>query len=204
MKFNVSLDASELNELLNLTKHSPSLHQKLAKTKLESHEDVSEFNVKGMVDFLLLIETLKSEKRTGWVRKGVPNPESIADHMHRMAIIAMLFEQDRRDLDVSKCVMIAAVHDLAEAIVGDITPHDPKFSVKHDLEKVLYCLFFQQDAILLMNNLVGTRFQLIKELYFEYEEGRTSESQFVKQIDKLEMLLQAFSYKESKYGVSIL
>ena len=29
-------------------------------------------------------------KRTGWVRKGIEGPESIADHMYRMGVMAMI------------------------------------------------------------------------------------------------------------------
>ena len=36
------------------------------------------------IDFFHLIFKLKATKRTGWVRRGVKGPESIADHMYRM------------------------------------------------------------------------------------------------------------------------
>ena len=70
-----------------------------------------------------LIEQLKLQKRTGWVREGVQGPESIADHMYRMAMLSLLSEEDDQ-LDIAKCVQMAVVHDLAEAVVGDITPLD--------------------------------------------------------------------------------
>jgi putative hydrolases of HD superfamily len=37
--------------------------------------------------FLELVELLKNTKRSGWVIRDVPNPESVADHMYRMAIM---------------------------------------------------------------------------------------------------------------------
>lgn len=36
-------------------------------------------------------------KRTGWVNNGVKNPESVSDHMHRMAIISFLVGGDESD-----------------------------------------------------------------------------------------------------------
>lgn len=75
------------------------------------------------LEFFHLIEKLKTQKRTGWVREGVSSPESIADHMYRMSMLALLSEEDAK-LDITKCVMMAVVHDLAEASVGDITPFD--------------------------------------------------------------------------------
>jgi len=77
----------------------------------------------GSVDFLTLIQSLKVTKRTGWVRKGISGPESIADHMYRMSIMALI-SADNEGLDHSRCMKIALAHDMAEALVGDITPHD--------------------------------------------------------------------------------
>lgn len=81
-------------------------------------------SLRGKLDFMHTIERLKTQTRTGWGNVGVPGRiESIADHMYRMSILALLSEEDQQ-LDIGKCVQMAVVHDLAEAIVGDITPHD--------------------------------------------------------------------------------
>ena len=37
----------------------------------------------GMLGYFHTLEKLKTEKRTGWVNKGVKSPESVADHMYR-------------------------------------------------------------------------------------------------------------------------
>lgn len=42
---------------------------------------------------------------------------------YRMSIMALVASNDER-LDQSKCVQMALAHDMAEAVVGDITPHD--------------------------------------------------------------------------------
>ena len=39
--------------------------------------------------FLEAIETLKGLKRTGWCRRGVPDPESVSDHMYRMTFVCL-------------------------------------------------------------------------------------------------------------------
>ena len=57
----------------------------------------------GTMDALSFISdicgTLKRLKRTGWVMRKVPLPESDSDHMHRCAMCAMLLTQpaDPRD-----------------------------------------------------------------------------------------------------------
>lgn len=53
---------------------------------------------------------------------GVDKPESIADHMYRMAALALVLEGS--SYDSNKCVKLCIVHDMAEAIVGDIAPCD--------------------------------------------------------------------------------
>jgi UMP-CMP kinase len=40
--------------------------------------------------FLELIEGLKNTLRRGWVLRGVPDPESVSDHMYRMAIMCYM------------------------------------------------------------------------------------------------------------------
>ncbi|RUS24172.1 HD domain-containing protein, partial [Jimgerdemannia flammicorona] len=75
-----------------------------------------------IVNFLHIIENLKHIKRTGWINHNIKNPESIADHIYRMAVMAMLIND--KNINTSKCVKMAIIHDLAECIIGDITPHD--------------------------------------------------------------------------------
>ncbi|XP_045150429.1 5'-deoxynucleotidase HDDC2 isoform X3 [Echinops telfairi] len=72
--------------------------------------------------------------RTGWVYRNVEKPESVSDHMYRMAVMALVTKDDQLNKD--RCVRLALVHDMAECIVGDIAPADnvPK-EEKHRREK---------------------------------------------------------------------
>jgi len=51
----------------------------------------------GVIEFLHLCTRLKTTKRTGWVENGIRGPESIADHMHRMGVMAMLIDDPALD-----------------------------------------------------------------------------------------------------------
>ena len=54
---------------------------------------------------------------------GINNGETVACHMYRLALMAMILTpiaEEKRD--ANKCIQLALVHDLAESIVGDITP----------------------------------------------------------------------------------
>ena len=136
------------------------------------------------------VECLKTNKRTGWYHHRVPHPESIADHMYRMAMLAMLCPKTAQ-IDIGKCVMLALVHDLAEAEVGDLTPLDgvPKEEkTRREAEALAY----------LVHDLLGSSPAAlrIEELWLEYEHRTTLEARLVKDLDRFELLLQAVEYEE--------
>ncbi|CAO3582033.1 unnamed protein product [Absidia cylindrospora] len=142
-----------------------------------------------VIRFLHTIENLKRTKRTGWIDNGINKPESIADHMHRMGIMAMLV--DDPSLQRDKCIKMAIVHDLAEAVVGDITPHaGVSKQDKFTMEKNAMIGF--QD---LLND--TTMAKEIVSLWQEYEDAQTPEALFVKDLDKFEMIVQALEYEKS-------
>ncbi|KAK4685246.1 5'-deoxynucleotidase, partial [Tremellales sp. Uapishka_1] len=144
--------------------------------------------------FLHLLEQLKVQKRSGWIREGVKEPESISDHMCRMALMAMMIPvESSRPLDVSRCVMMALVHDLAEAHVGDITPVEGvPAHVKHELEQAAMDSFLSEMLGGDGNKDARERF---RSLWDEYEARETPESKLVKDLDRLELALQAVEYE---------
>ncbi|KAH7908204.1 HD domain-containing protein [Hygrophoropsis aurantiaca] len=140
--------------------------------------------------FFHVIERLKTQKRTGWVDHKVSNPESISDHMYRMAILAMCTSDTK--LDVSRCVMMSLVHDLAEAQVGDITPREGiSKPEKRRLEAEAMHNFVHE---MLHGSPVALR---IEALWKEYEEQTTDEAKFVKDLDRFEMAIQALEYEKA-------
>ncbi|KAI9046424.1 hypothetical protein LZ554_009557 [Drepanopeziza brunnea f. sp. 'monogermtubi'] len=83
------------------------------------------------------VENLKRLPRAGWVIKNIPDPESIAEHSFRLAIMSFFAPPH---LKRKKLRDMALVHDFGEIVAGDYTPHDkvPK-ETKHEQEQ----LFFQ-------------------------------------------------------------
>ncbi|KAL4182002.1 hypothetical protein AMTRI_Chr12g240300 [Amborella trichopoda] len=143
------------------------------------------------IDFLTLCHRLKTTKRAGWVRREIQDPESIADHMYRMGVMALI-ANDIPGVNRDRCIKMAIVHDIAEAIVGDITPSDgvPK------LEKSRR----EREALEHMCTLLGgeSRAKEIADLWMEYEENTSLEAKFVKDLDKVEMILQALEYENEQ------
>jgi putative hydrolase of HD superfamily len=94
-------------------------------------------------------------------------------------------------IDRSKLIKMAIVHDLAEAIVGDFTPFDPiSKKEKHQLEFNAIKSFVEE-----LNG--NSHANELMELWLEYEQGLTPTALLCKDIDKFEMILQAYEYEKS-------
>lgn len=140
-----------------------------------------------MIQFLELVGRLKHIKRTGWVLRNVQQPETVAGHMYRMAIMTFLLD-GKDNINKSRCMELALVHDLAECIVGDITPYcgvNP--DEKHRRE---------DEAMLELAKLAGPNGNYLYDLYKEYENQKTPEAQLVKELDRFDMVMQAFEYEK--------
>ena len=136
-----------------------------------------------MRDELKEILGLKNVLRAGWVRAGIESPESVAAHSWGMSMLALKLAP--KELDLARILSLCIVHDIPEVRVGDLTPHDDTSTKAED----------ELNAIKEMEpEWVG--------LFEEYEQGQTPEAKFVKQLDKLDMALQAEIY-QSKSAISL-
>ncbi|XP_056150417.1 HD domain-containing protein 2 [Lampris incognitus] len=140
-----------------------------------------------MLQFMKLIGQLKRVPRTGWVYRKVKQPESVSDHMYRMAMMALTITDPTVDKD--RCIKLALVHDMAECIVGDIAPADNiSKAEKHRREEAT----MSELTALLQEGLK----QEIYGLWKEYETQSSPEARLVKQFDLLEMVIQAHEYEQ--------
>ncbi|GIZ43929.1 hypothetical protein CKM354_000713800 [Cercospora kikuchii] len=147
--------------------------------------------------FFHLLERLKTTKREGWRRFEISHGESISDHMYRMAIITMLCPPTlAKRIDLSKCTRMALIHDMAESLVGDITPVDgvsKSEKSRRETETMDYLT-----KTLLGNVHGGQAGQDMREVWQEYEDSKTLESKFVHDVDKMELLLQMIEYEKAQ------
>ncbi len=58
--------------------------------------------------------------------------------MYRMSVISFLITNEAVNRD--KCIKMAVVHDMAEALVGDITPFDPVAKSRRELETMIFVI----------------------------------------------------------------
>jgi putative hydrolase of HD superfamily len=154
-------------------------------------EPASSARVSGILDFYSELIALKKLLRQGWLLRGIPRErcESVADHVFATAILAIVVsEQLRPDLDRLRVLELALTHELGEIDAGDLTPADRvPLETKHRLER---------DGVNRLAGLLASGSRLV-ELWSEYEAGVTPEGRFVRQIEKLEMALQAAAYEEA-------
>eukprot|EP01035_Chromulina_nebulosa_P021095 gene21095-27337_t len=140
------------------------------------------------LSFFHVVGKLKTLKRTGWVNNNINLPESVADHMYRMTMLSWIITD--QSINKEKLMKICLVHDLAESIVGDITPHDgiTKEEKRQLEENALKSIVNDLDNIEISNEIFN--------LWLEYENSSSQEAVIAKQLDKLEMIIQADEYEE--------
>ncbi|KPA86499.1 hypothetical protein ABB37_00647 [Leptomonas pyrrhocoris] len=148
-----------------------------------------------VIKFLHTMGRLKDTARRGWVDNALPNPESISDHMYRMSLMCMMCPDTALNRD--KMIRMALCHDTGESIIGDISPamKVPKEVKKQQETQAV------QDLCELVSSSPDTTFSKeLGDLFNEYEAQETAESHFVKDMDLLEMIVQAHAYERMNPG----
>ena len=93
---------------------------------------------------------------------------------------------------------ISLAHDMAEAIVGDITPFDKKIGKEEKHHRELSTIEFLCTEIVEPYNPEAAKDLLAA--WLEYEDQTTIEAKYVKDLDKFEMLVQCFEYEKMYEG----
>jgi putative hydrolase of HD superfamily len=169
-----------------------------------------------ILDFLIKVGKLKGKTRRGWQVHRIPRGETTAEHIFRMAIVAWVLGE-KKGLNVGRAIKIALAHDLCEIYAPDITPYDPLLprnqkkiteilkkwpeftpALKRKRERDKYRSESHALDKVIAKLPVGLRAE-IKGLWLDFEKGLTKEGRFVKQVDKVENLLQGLEYWK-KYG----
>jgi putative hydrolase of HD superfamily len=137
---------------------------------------------------------LKQLYRQDWLRRGITPArcESVADHSFGVAMLSMLLADAYFPyLDHDKVVRMALLHDLGEVYAGDVIPRDavsPR--EKHRRERL--------SVAQVLHKLPNGEAYVM--LWQEYERASSPEARFVRQVDRLEMGLQASVYEHQGLG----
>ena len=135
----------------------------------------------GVLAFLRAAERLKTVTRSGWTSTG--EAESVAEHTWRLCLMAMVLYGRAEDIDLARLLKMCVIHDLGEAIGGDVpAPAQVARSPKAGQERA--------DLLSLVEPLPAAGRREILELWDEYEAASSPEAKLAKGLDKLETILQ--------------
>lgn len=130
------------------------------------------------IDFLTKAEKLKCNTRHSWTTSG--RRESVAEHSWRLALMAMLCADEYPELDISKVIRMCLIHDIGEAVTGDI----PSFFKTEANEEA------EEDAVSrLISQLPEDASRCISELFSEMNALETGEAKLFKALDNMEAVL---------------
>ena len=134
---------------------------------------------RSLIDFLRVMERLKDAPRHCWTSGG--RRESVAEHSWRVSLMAMLMKDEFPDLDIDRVVRMCLVHDIGEAVTGDI----PTFR-KTDADRTV------EDRAVngLLDNLPEPWPGELRALFDEMEALETPEAKLYKALDRMEAIQQ--------------
>jgi putative hydrolase of HD superfamily len=141
----------------------------------------------GIVEFLRAAERLKTTPRSGFTSAG--QPESVAEHTWRLSLMALLLAPEFPEIDFARLVKICIVHDLGEAIGGDIpAPEQSRRAVAG--ASAGKAADERRDLVTLLEPLPAPLRREVTDLWDEYEAAESPEARLAKALDKLETILQ--------------
>lgn len=148
-------------------------------------------NASRLVEALYEINHLKQLFRKGWLRNISPEKcESVAEHTFGMAMMAwLLADEFFPELNREKVLKLSLIHDIAEVYAGDTTPYDRLTPEEKNAR--------EREALTKIFSGLPNGDSYIS-LWEEFENGSSAEAKFVKQIDRLEMALQAAVYEHQQ------
>lgn len=142
-----------------------------------------------IIPFLHEAGHLKRSVRQGWWIVGVQNPESVAEHSFRTAIVGYVIAA-MEGADPERTAALCLFHDIPETRQGDVPSTGKRYvTMVPDTEVA-------QDQTA---HLPGHLAERIRSLIGEFEEQTSSEARCAKDADKLECLLQAREYQAQGY-----
>ena len=132
-----------------------------------------------LLELLSVAEKLKCNTRHSDTSSG--RRESVAEHSYRIALMAMLLEDEFKDTDINKVIKMCLIHDLGEAFTGDIPTFD-KTDKDVEIEDNAFNRWVES-----FPEYQKREFQsLLKEM----NELKTKEAKLYKALDKTEAVIQ--------------
>jgi len=133
---------------------------------------------------------LKRVRRSGWWVAGIDDPESVADHSFRTAVIGFYMAY-KEGVDPFKVVSMCLFNDIHEARINDLHKMGHSYIDFKDAEKRVF-----HDQVCALDQDVRGSLTALRD---EYDRQETRESQVARDADILECLIQAKEYLDAGY-----
>jgi len=153
--------------------------------------------IREIIDFVGEVGKLEATWRFSATFKD--RKESVADHSWRLSLLSFLVADELKlNLNLAQTLKIAIVHDLAEALTGEIDAFrvitgeiSKKSKDKNELKAIM---------TITSNFSFGKN---IKELWQEYLDQATREAKYVRALDKLEAFLTILEAGHQEYKQNV-
>lgn len=146
-----------------------------------------------LVDLFLELQILDRVPRSGFVLRGVHDPESVTEHSWHVLFLVWALGARIEGIDLHRAVEIALVHDVAELRVGDM-PRTASHYFPEGAKKSAEMAAMEDVLAPVADRAMG--------LYREYQDGATPEARLVKACDKLQLMLKVAVYE--RWGTGAL
>ncbi|VAX36169.1 hypothetical protein MNBD_UNCLBAC01-452 [hydrothermal vent metagenome] len=140
------------------------------------------------INFFAEAGLLKKVKRSGWWVAGIKDPESVADHCFRCAVMGY-YMAHLEGVDPMKVMAMALFNDIHEARINDLHKMGHYYIDFKDAEKRVFA-----DQTQDLDHPVKEEMQGFRQ---EYDAQETQESIVARDADILECLLQAKEYYDN-------
>ena len=144
-----------------------------------------------IINLALYAGILKNVNRQGWVLKGIEDPESVADHTFRTAFLVMILSNDHPKLNQARMIKMALIHEIGESVVGDIVYEHGENIISPLVNKHKD----ERNALMEIFKTMSGKQEYI-DLWEEWVAQETPEAKYVKCVEKLEMVIQAYEYEQ--------
>ncbi len=144
-----------------------------------------------LLDSLLELQSLDRLPRTGYVLRGVADPESVSEHSWHVVLLVWALSPRVEGLDVRRALELAIVHDLPEIRIGDLPSTAGRYwpdGAKATAEA---------EAIAELLAPLGRRGP---ELLAEFSAAESREARFVRACDKLQLMIKVWAYERHGAG----
>ncbi len=137
-------------------------------------------------EFLFEMGELKRVARSGWWLVGIKDPESVAEHSFRTAVIGYVLA-GLEHADQDKCAVMCLFHDMQEARINDLHKVAKRYMGTDAIETRIF-----EDQLKDLPNDVS---RPVSAYLHEMMDGQSIEAVISHDADSLECLIHALEYQ---------